>query len=160
MTHPSPSKLIMALACICCFIAACNVSGQVGDTFQFRKDKQDLEAAIDTLLAKNPEYKTPANWAAGSHLPLSTSPYLENKTFYFQAGPQEVYCVTLIDDSAMSRDSARAGLAIRAINNGGDKWLLEGDMDFKEQKRVQKRFEKEIISRLEDYTNTKASKED
>jgi hypothetical protein len=154
------TKLIITICCICGAFYGCNVSGQIGSTFNFHKDKQQLEAAIDTLYAQHPEYKVPPEWAKYNNPPLSTAPYIENKLFYFKDSTREMYCVTLIDDSAMSRDSARSGLAIRAINKGSDKWLRDEDAGYKEQKRIEKRFDKEIIAKLEVITGSKVRREE
>jgi hypothetical protein len=159
MKH-NQTKFIIAICCVCGFILSCGVSGQVGGTFNFHKDKQQLEAALDSLYTQHPEYKVPAKWAQYNTFSTGKSTYLEGKTFYFASQPEEMYYVSLIDDSAMSGDSARAGLAIRAINRGSDKWLKEEDLDYKDERKAQKRFYEEIVSKLEGYTKSKASREE
>jgi len=156
----TPTKLIITLSCICGALLGCNVSGQIGDSFSFHKDKQDLEAAIDTLYAQHPEYKTPAGWEKYKQPILSSSPYIENKFFYLKDSSQALYCVTLVDDSAMSRDSAHSVIVIRAINKGSDKWLREEDATDKEQQKIANHFNKQIIAKLEAITGTKARREE
>ena len=71
-----------------------------------------------------------------------------------------MYYVVLIDNLVMSGDSSRSGLAIRAVNTGKSKWLLESDLGYRDERRISKRFDSLIISKLKLYTGAKVRKEE
>jgi len=160
MTIPKQAKLIITLCCLCGLMAACNKFGAIGDTINFRTTKPQLETAIDSLYAKYPQYKLPAKWAKYNNFPVKNPEYLETKIFYFKSQPEEMYYISLIDDSVMTGDSARTGLAIRAVNRGDGTLLKEDNIDFEDGKRMEKRFNDEIVSKLEALTKTKAKEEE
>lgn len=154
-----PTTVVILLCCICCLIAACDTMGQIGDTANFKTSHQVLEAAIDTLYAKSPQYKVPQKWVQYDSLAMKPLPYMFKKIFYFKDKPEEMYYISLIDDSIMTGDTSQTGLAIRAVNRGGD-WMLVDKFDYKQQKKIQKRFNKEIISKLKAYTKAKVYMEE
>lgn len=154
-----PTQVIILLCCICCFIAACDTQGQIGDTANFKTSHPVLNAAIDTLYAKNPEYNVPSKWVQYDNFAAKPSKYLFKKVFYFKDKPEEMYYVSLIDDSIMTGDTSQTGLAIRAVNRGGQ-WMQADKFDYRQQKKIQRRFNKEIISKLKAYTKAKVYMEE
>ena len=152
-------KAIILLCCFCSLIAACDTAGQIGDTANFKTSHPILEVAIDSLYIQHPEYKTPQKWAQYNSLAIKPLPYMFKKIFYFKSNPEEMYYVSLIDDSVMTGDTSQTGLAIRAVYRGGG-WLQEDKFNYKEQKQIQRRFNKEIISKLKGYTKAKVYMEE
>ena len=148
------------LCCISALLAGCDTMGQVGDSYSFRTSKDTLERAIDTLFAKYPEYKMPEKWEQYNTLKPRPVPYLDNKYFYFKDQPEEMYYVVLIDNLVMNGDSSHSALAIRAVNTGKSKWLLESDLGYGDERRISKRFDSLIISKLKLYTGAKVRKEE
>jgi hypothetical protein len=140
-------------------ITACDTQGQIGDTANFKTSHTILNAAIDTLYFKNPEYKIPATWLRYDNFAAKPSTYLFKKIFYFKDKPEEMYYVSLIDDSIMTGDTSQTGLAIRAVNRGGE-WMQVDKFDYKQQRKIQRRFNKEIISKLKEYTKAKVYMEE
>jgi hypothetical protein len=118
-----------------------------------------LNAAIDTLYFKNPEYKIPAKWLRYDNFAAKPSTYLFKKIFYFKDKPEEMYYVSLIDDSIMTGDTSQTGLAIRAVNRNGE-WMQVDKFDYKQQRKIQRRFNKEIISKLKEYTKARVYMEE
>jgi len=88
--------------------------------------------------------------------------FLKSRTFYFKNDPEEMYYVTFKGDSAMLADPSKTTIAIRLINRSGPKWFKYVELDTIERKRIEERFDKEIILRLEGYPKTKSfhSKDD
>lgn len=126
-------------------------------TFPISKHK--LEKAIDTLYSYNPEYKVPDKWKDEDSSIMKSYFFLPSKTFYFE-DPEEMYYVTFIGDSTMLADSTKITIAIRSVNYRGYNWSRYVDIkDTSERIRIEKRFDNEIISRLEKYTKTQAVKE-
>ncbi|WP_183575460.1 hypothetical protein HDF18_16185 [Mucilaginibacter sp. X5P1] len=152
--------IIIIIGCICSMLAACGTMGQIGDSVRFSTSTAKLESALDSLYKNYPEYKMPATWAKYKSSIVRESPFTEDKFFYFKSNPEELYYVVLINDSVMTDDSARTRLAIRAVNRGSDKWILESGLDNDEEEAVIKRFDDEIVSKLRVYTKSKVLKEE
>ena len=96
----------------------------------------------------------PEKWTIFNNWSERGYDFLEGKIFYFSSPPEEMYYVTLIEYPKMKSSE----IGIRAIHNdnGGYKWLLEHDLTEKEKTRIKKRFNDEIIKKLENITNTKS----
>jgi hypothetical protein len=153
------SKAIILFCSVVSLITACDTQGQIGDTVNFKTSHAILNAAIDTLYFKNPEYKIPAKWLRYDNFAAKPSTYLFKKIFYFKDKPEEMYYVSLIDDSIMTGDTSQTGLAIRAVNRG-DEWMQVDKFDYKQQRKIQRRFNKEIISKLKEYTKARVYMEE
>ncbi|MGF7073846.1 hypothetical protein [Mucilaginibacter sp. 3215] len=141
-------------------LMTCGTIGGIGKEVDFPVSKQNLEKAIDSLYAKHPEYKIPGKWKAFDGWSKAGYDFLESKIFYFKSPPEEMYYVTFIGDSAMLANPRKVGIGLRAIYNGDahGKWLLESELNSEEKERINTRFANEIITKLELYTKTKASK--
>lgn len=143
-------------------VSGCISGGTLGgfDLRTFPISKSVLNQAIDTLNIRNPEYKLPDKWQERDNWSQRGYGFLESNIFYLKGVPEEMYYVTFIGDSTMLADPKKVSIAIRAVYNGGDSWLLESDLDKQERERIETRFDKEIISKLESYTQVKAKRED
>ena len=73
-----------------------------------------------------------------------------------------MYYITFIGDSVALADTSKIAIGIRAVFNekniAGKWWLAADDLKSKDKERIEKRFDAEIISKLELYTKKKASK--
>jgi len=139
----------------------CGTLGGIGNVIYFSTSKKKLEVAIDSLYSKHPEYRIPEKWKVFNSWSENGYGFLESRIFYFNSSPEEMYYVTFIGDSAMLADATKTGIGVRAVFNGdaNGKWFLDQDLDSREKQRMEKRFDGEIISKLEEYTKTKISKE-
>ena len=150
--NPIISTIISVL--VICSVNSCGTLGGIGETIYFHTPKKQLEIAIDSLYANYPEYKIPGKWVNFNDWSRAGYDFLESRIFYFNSSPEEMYYVTFTGDTTES--STKIGIGIRAIDRGDYYWLLEKDLDSKEIKRIEKRFDAEIVSKLERYTNSKA----
>ena len=152
--------LKMVFFALCLLIGGCGTIGKVGDEIDFPISKKKLEIAIDSLYSQYPDYKIPDKWKTFDGWSKSGYGFLENRIFYFKSSPEEMYYMTFIGDSVMLANPNKIGIALRAVYNGNTygKWLLGSELDDKEKDRINKRFDHEIIAKLEQYTKTKASK--
>ena len=160
MINLKQAKILIILFCAGVLLYGCDTMGQIGSTFNFHTSADTVQRALDTLFAKYPEYKVPKDWEKYETVKTRPTNYTENKYFYFKSDTPEIYCVVFIDNLKMMGDSSRTGLAIRAVNRGGDKWTLEQDLSYKEERRIAKRFDKEIIEKLQQYTGAKVRREE
>lgn len=125
----------------------------------FLISRKKLIAAIGQLYNQNVKYKVPGKWMEEDSSEIKSYFYLPSITFYFNENPEEMYFVTFIGDNAMLADSSKTVIAIRSVNNGEGKWLRYVDESPSERIRIEKRFDKEIISKLELITGRDALKE-
>ena len=83
---------------------------------------------------------------------------MDSRIFYFKSEPEEMYYVTFVSDG--NENQERNGptiLAIRSVfTKKHNNWLLIDDFEITEKERIEKRFEVEIVSKLEKYSKTKA----
>ncbi len=124
----------------------------------FPISRKNLTAAINQLYKKNAEYKVPGKWAEEDSLEKKSYFFLSGMTFYFKENPEEMYFVTLLVDDPSLADSSKTMIAIRSVSYGVGKWYRYSDESPDERVRIEKRFDKEIISKLELFTGTKALK--
>ena len=145
---------------ICCNCSSCGTLGEIGSGKCFPTSKKALEVAFDSLYAKYPEYRTPAKWDSINDWSKRGYDFLESRIFYFKSSPEEMYYITFIGDSTVLADTTKIEIGIRAIYNGHKfgKWLLNSELDTKEKRRIESRFDNEIVSKLEEYTKTKVLK--
>lgn len=140
--------------------SGCDISsGTLGgfNVHTFPTSKSKLNNAIDTLYSKHSEYKIPEKWWEKDDWNERGYGFLESKIFYFKEYPEEMYYVSFIGDSAMLEKSTQASIALRAVyHRERDRWLLSEDVDINERARIEARFDKEIIKRLENYTYGRA----
>jgi hypothetical protein len=151
---------IILISCFCISFISCNTFGGLDGSVMFHTNSDTLTRAMDSLYAKYPEYKLPAKWKAYDNLSLKPTPGITNTIIYFKDAPEEMYYVSLINDSLLSGSRHRNGLAIRAVNQGNANWLQAEDIGFREEKRIQKRFRHEIIAKLKVYIKGKSSVDD
>lgn len=159
ITKKKMISLAVIAQCLICGLVSCGTLGGIGDGIYFPISKKKLEIAMDSLYMKHPEYKAPKDWGKFNNWSERGYDFLESKIFYFKSSPEEMYYVTFIGDSTALASTTKIGIGIRALNKGSYKWLLNDDLDSKEKERIEKRFDDEIISKLEEYTKTKALKE-
>lgn len=160
MINLKQAKILIILFCTGALLYGCDTMGQIGDSFTFHTSADTLERALDTLFAKYPEYKVPKAWEQYETIKTRPTNYTENKYFFIKSDTPEMYCVVFVDNLKMMGDSSRAGLAIRAVNQGNSKWMLEQDLDYKDERKIAKRFDKEIIAKLQQYTGAKVRREE
>ncbi|GGH20492.1 hypothetical protein FAZ19_09810 [Sphingobacterium alkalisoli] len=143
------------------FFSSCISGGTLGgfDKRTFPTSKRALNNAIDIFYLRYPEYKMPDKWQDRDNWAERGYGFLEARIFYFNENPEEMYYVSFMGDSTMLADSEKISIAIRAVYNGGTGWILENDLYKQERERIETRFDKEIIHRLESYTQVKARRE-
>jgi hypothetical protein len=99
----------------------------------------------------------PGKWMEEDSAEIKSYFFMPSMTFYFKENPEEMYFVTFIGDDTMLADTSKTIIAIRSVNYGVE-WFRYDDESPAEQVRIEKRFDKEIISKLELFTGTDALK--
>jgi hypothetical protein len=144
---------------ICFLLSACYSAGTLGgwDSVVFPKNEKTLDSALKILYTENQRYEVPEKWkfeADSWH--RGGYDFLKSNIFYFVESPEEMYYVSYIDPGTGTQNPEFARISIRAVYQNGDRWIENEDCDDAEKARIQKRFEKEIITKLEKYTKTKS----
>jgi hypothetical protein len=120
----------------------------------FKLDEATLLASIDSLHIMHPQYRAPSKWTI--HDGFSYSMKMHNtseRRFYFSAPIEEMYYVTI---SAYDGETKMIICAVHT-NKG---WHLEKDLAPSEIRRIEKRFDDKIISKLEVLTNSRCTTDD
>lgn len=144
-------------------LSSCDIgAGSLGsfDSRIFPTSKKQLEIGLNKLYKDYPEYNIPDKWKDFDSWSQNGYDFLESRIFYLKNHPEEMYYVSFIGDSVMLADPKQVIIAIRAVNKGDHKWFLEKDFDKQERERIEARFDKEIISKLEAYTQIKAKRDE
>ncbi len=139
---------------ICFYLTSCGTLGRIGYVTYFPLPKEKVQKTFDSLFSTHPEYKVPANWKVYDNWSERGFGFLESRIVYFNERPREMYYITFIDDGLYASKN-KTGIGIRAVCIGDPRWLLEKDLDKRENERVEKRFEEEIVSKLEKYGKCK-----
>lgn len=131
------------------------------DNRNFVTPKQNIEKAIDLLFVKNPKLKVPEKWKEYDNWKKNGYGFLDTRIFYFQSEPEEMYYVSFVEDGNEKQDkNGPTILAIRSIfTKKHNKWLKEEDLGFDEKDRIEKRFDAEVIGKLEKYSGVKSTRQ-
>jgi hypothetical protein len=146
-----------------CILLFCNCDGSLGgfDNRIFPTSKKQLEVALHKIYLDHPEYKIPQKWKEFDNWSQRGFDFLESRIFYIKDHPEEMYYISFVGDSTMLADPKQVIIAIRAVHQDSvDSWKLEEDFENNERERIERRFDREIISKLEGYTQTKAKRKD
>ena len=110
------------------FLSSCGTTGRIC-FYNFNTNKYEIENAILSVINKDSFYVVPI--------------YV-----YFRNNPEELYQVRFKYDSSVWKQSATCSLALISIYQGKEFRYVE-DLSSGEKKRVEKRIEKEILSKTE-----------
>lgn len=144
------------------FVFQCTSCGTLGglDSRVFLVSKEKIENAIDSFYAISSDYVIPAKWEQYDDWSKRGYDFLESRIFYFKSYPEEMYYVSFEGTSTSPADTYTCAIAIRAVFKEDEKgWYLEDDLDKEDKKRIESRFDNEIVSKIEVYANAKSERE-
>lgn len=161
------------------FLAGCSMlgAGTLGSFQQwsFSISEKRLDKEIANLYKNNPSYIIPDKWKELDTWNKSGYGFLKGKIFYFKDIPEQMYYISYHEIEANSygndSDSTVSTIAVRAVNSGDEliinkedtiwisnRWDTRDDFDERVANNIDKRFYKEIISRLERQIGQRARK--
>ena len=121
----------------------------------FSVSKQTLATAIDSLIHEYQEYNIPEKWQMLYNW-KEENDFEYSHIFYLQAKPEEMYYVSFVGNQKDSEQNCKtATIVIKSVCDGSE-WQNGKNISRFEKTRIEKRFDKEIIAKLEQYTNSKA----
>lgn len=145
--------LISLLFYSCNNIGAGGLSGW--DVIVFKIPTQKLKSGIDSFYKANPKYVIPGKWNSEADYWVKANSDLKTTIFYFKDAPEEMYYVTFI--GAGTGDNPNySRLAIRGVQKNNGNWKRFEEFNTTEQERIEKRFEKEVVTKLEQITNARS----
>lgn len=150
--------LFFILSCLGCGFGAGTLGGF--DERVFPTSKMRLAKAIDSLYKEYDTYKLPVKWKHLDDWHERGYDFLDSRIFYFRNQPEEMYYISFIgmpEDSALNERSGT--IAIRAVCDSASGWILEENTSRSQKRRIEDRFDSEIIAKLERYTGVKATRE-
>jgi len=121
------------------------------DIRTFDTKKKNIECAIDSFYSKYPEYRMPDKWKTYDFWDSAGYGFLDTRMFYFNSSPEEMYYVSFLKFP----DSNSTSIAIRSVFDG-KRWVNEDNTSRHEKYRIENRFDSEIVSKLEKYSNSNA----
>ena len=135
-------------------LSQCNIgAGTLGsfDDRRFSLQKSDFLTVFDSLTEK----QIPDKWKDTAASIENTYDFLANDVtcLYLKDNPEEMYFVSYQGNSKFTVISVRS-----VFRNG--RWAVKGDLDDEEIDRIETRFDKEIINKIEGRTRTKAERVD
>lgn len=131
------------------------------NTISFPVSKKRVEIAFDSLYSNHPEYKIPDKLQEYNFWSKSGYDFLDTRLIYFNEFPEEMFYISFVGEEQTFKDTTHADLAIRSVFIGSKKkWLKEEDFSEEEKIRISNRFENEILSKLEKYTDSKSKELD
>ncbi|PUZ19170.1 hypothetical protein DCM91_20850 [Chitinophaga costaii] len=123
---------------------SCGTTGHIV-FYNFDANKYDVEREILNILNRDSIYIVPDKWR--EHI---EGDYFERIYIYFKSNPEELYQIGFTGDAKTWKRSMSSKLGLISIYNG-KQFLYETDLSNKEQKRIQNRLEKELLSKIK-YT--------
>jgi hypothetical protein len=94
------------------------------------------------IINKDSVFSVPLKWHKST-----TGDYFERYYVYFSASPEEMYEIGFTGDSTEWKESFNSKLGLIAMYDG-DQFRYDNDLSSKEETRIKRRFEKEILSKL------------
>ena len=125
-------------------LPSCGTTGHIA-FFNFNNSKSEVEIQILNVISKDSLYTVPPKWSEHTK-----GDYFERIYLYFKSNPEEIIQVGFSYDSATWKQSSSCRLAIISIYQG-NQFQYERDLSNKEQNRIQERFEKQILSKINHY---------
>jgi hypothetical protein len=138
-------------------IESCGTLGGF-DQREFPLSYKIIEKNMDSILSQFPNYNIPEKWKKENDWSKRGYDFLESRIFYFSSAPEEMYYVTFVGDSAELSNPDKCRFAVRAVYNDSAKtWILNSQVSKEEKKRIETRFDNEIILKLEKLTGKNVS---
>lgn len=132
---------------IFCLYSCGGTTGHI-EFYNFNATKYEVENALLQVINNDTTYKVPKKWR--SH---TKDDYFERIYIYFSNRPNELYQIGFTDSNEWQK-SATCRLGLISIYQG-EQFMYEDDLNWKEQERIQKRFEEEILTKIK-YTYIKS----
>lgn len=152
------------------FINGCNnfSPGTLGSfqKWRFPISEKQFDAEVNAFFKSNLQYGIPQKWKHLDSWNKNGYSSLNGKIFYFNEKPEEMYYVSYspdVDGFEDEKKSKSTTISVRAINAGNDGgWNTVEDLEKNKNEinRVNERFYKQIIVKLEKQTNVKSEKYD
>jgi hypothetical protein len=122
-------------------LSGCGTLGHL-QFYYFNADKYKVEKDLVHVINADSTHAVPEKWNYAA-----TVGFLHEKYVYFNNSPEEMYQIGFTGDSSEWDREGVCKLSLDGIFKWS-KWEFEGKISSSEEKRVEKRFETEILARV------------
>jgi hypothetical protein len=130
--------------CILIFLGSCGTTGHV-KFYDFNNSKYEIEKNLIEVINRDSTFEVPPKW-----IESTTGDVFKMYYVYFHQTPEELYMIGFTGDSAKWKQSPTCRLGLIGVYDG-IRWRFESDLSQKEERRIQRRFEESILSKLKYY---------
>ena len=135
-------KSFLFLFLLVVFFSSCGTTGHIL-FYNFSQSKYDVEKDILHVINKNTDHKVSEKWKD-----CGKGDYFERIYVYFISDSEELYQIGFVGNSKDWNASPTCRLGLIAQYDGNI-WRYESDLSRKEIGRITKRFEQEVLSKLQ-----------
>ncbi|HTD97882.1 MAG TPA: hypothetical protein VK668_01280 [Mucilaginibacter sp.] len=136
--------LSVALLLVMMLLGSCRSAGRV-QFYNFISPKADVKKELIRVIDSNGKYSAPPHW---NNYEEGEGP--KDIFIYFKKGPRELYCVAFNNYDDIPDYKDKTVLALVSVFDGKI-WKRGNDLSRAEEKRVEKRFREEILSKMKFY---------
>ena len=122
-------------------LSSCGTSGHI-IFYNFDFPKDSIQNELQRVFNEDSAYSVPNKWIDCYKLAMPGVMFL-----YFKQNPEEMYEIRFSGDSEEWKKSPVCRLAL-TYQFDGDRWRKDGELRRTEEKRICKRFETEILSKI------------
>ncbi|MES2827309.1 MAG: hypothetical protein V4687_04120 [Bacteroidota bacterium] len=143
--------LIIYVGLLSIIHTACNYAGGTlgaSDGVEFPHSSDKINEGLDSLFSKYSEYQVPEKWHDLDNWSKRGMDYLNGRVLYFRESPEEMYFLTASSDTI--NGVGKTAIFIRAVSNG-DTWINFADLSDTERRRMEDRFDKEVIPKIRNF---------
>ena len=131
-------------------LTSCGTTGKI-IFYNFDKPELEVYSELIKIINDSSKFAVPLKWKD-----LTEGDAIEYNYVYFKENPEELYQIRFKYDSLEWAKSPNSTLALIAVYQESTKFQYNVDLSLKEKKRVQLRFETEILSHIK-YAYTKSN---
>ena len=122
-------------------LSSCGTTGHIA-LYNFDSSKNKVEEKIVTILISDSSFEIPQKWK--EHM---NGDYFKRLYIYFKEKPEEIYQFGFSGDSVSWSLNSTCKLGLISIYQG-DQFKYEEDLSKQDKARIELRFEKEFLSKI------------
>jgi len=132
--------------------------------WRFPIPEKQFDSEVNAFFKNNPQYLVPGKWEHLDSWKQNGYGSLNGRIFYFSSHPEEIYYVSYsadVEEFEDEKKSKSTTVSVRAVNLGEEgAWPTVEDLEKNEKEihRIDDRFYKQIVTKLEKQANVKSEK--
>jgi hypothetical protein len=139
---PGYFSILIMVAVFISSLYSCGTTGHI-KFYYFDASKKEVEKRLKEIINQDSLHIVPSKWKEHT-----MGDYFERYYVYFSNSPEEMYQIGFTGDSSDWKNANYSKLGLICVY-AGEQFEYENDLSYREIKRIEKRFEEEILSRLD-----------